>query len=138
MTCRVTGTRPDPSGAERRVQSRIRDLEVKTLDDVRAHKPKLVGFSPEMQTKVDELKQRLFDRLYNHYRVRRMAMKADRIMTGLFETYMAEPRQMPPHVFARIGGGEEVSRVVADYVAGMTDRFALDEYKKLFDPYERV
>ena len=121
-----------------RTEATMRELGVRTVDDVRARKPKLVGFSPSMQERVDELKQRLLDRLYNHYRVRRMAVKADRIMTGLFETYMAEPRQMPPHVFGKIGDGGETPRVVADYIAGMTDRFALDEYKKLFDPFERV
>jgi dGTPase len=60
-------------------------------------------------------------------------------MTALFEVYMAEPRQLPPHVMARAGEeAEGVPRVIADYIAGMTDRFALEEYKKLFDPYERV
>jgi len=49
-----------------------------------------------------------------------------------------EPRQMPPHVYAQIDRGQDKARVIADYVAGMTDRFALEEYKKLFDPYERV
>ena len=111
---------------------------VDSIEAVRAVKPKLVEFSPAMTEAVRELKQLLFDRLYSHHRVRRMAVKADRIMTGLFQTYMEEPRQMPPRTFAKISGGEPVSRVVADYVAGMTDRFALDEYKKLFDPYEKV
>jgi dGTPase len=59
-------------------------------------------------------------------------------MTDLFQTYMSEPRQMPPHVHRKIVEGEAAARVVADYIAGMTDRFALDEYKKLFDPYEKV
>ena len=80
----------------------------------------------------------LLERLYRHHRVTRMTMKAERIMTELFETYMDEPQQMPPHVHRRIEEGEPQARVVADYIAGMTDRFALDEYKKLFDPYERV
>ena len=61
-----------------------------------------------------------------------------KIMTDLFQTYMEEPQQMPPHIHHRIETGEPKARVVADYIAGMTDRFALDEYKKLFDPYERV
>jgi dGTPase len=111
---------------------------VTSLDGVRAVKPKLVEFDTDMTTSVLELKKLLFDRLYSHHRVRRMAVKADRIMTGLFQTYMEEPRQMPPRTFAKIEAGESASRVVADYVAGMTDRFALDEFKKLFDPYERV
>ena len=85
-----------------------------------------------------DLKKVLLERLYSHYRVTRMAVKAQKIMTDLFQTYMEEPQQMPPHVHGRIAAGEPQARVVADYIAGMTDRFALDEYKKLFDPYERV
>jgi dGTPase len=111
---------------------------VERIEDVWAIKPKLVEFSPEVAEKVLELKALLYERLYNHYRVKRMAVKADRIMSDLFETYMNEPRQMPPHVYGKIAEGEPTARVVADYIAGMTDRFALDEYKKLFDPYERV
>jgi len=68
-----------------------------------------------------------------------MTQKADRIMSALFEVYMAEPKQLPPHVTGRAADeGESMPRVIADYIAGMTDRFALEEYKKLFDPYERV
>jgi dGTPase len=68
-----------------------------------------------------------------------MTQKADRIMSALFEVYMHEPRQLPPHVTRRtVEEGETMPRVIADYIAGMTDRFALEEYKKLFDPYERV
>ena len=59
-----------------------------------------------MAEKVAELKRLLFERLYNHYRVTRMAVKADRIMTELFEVYMSEPRQMPPHVYRKIVEGE--------------------------------
>ena len=78
------------------------------------------------------------EKLYRHHRITRMTMKAQRVMTDLFHTYMDEPLQMPPHVHHRIEAGEPQARVVADYIAGMTDRFAFDEYKKLFDPYERV
>jgi dGTPase len=116
----------------------IRERGIDSVEAVRAVKPKLVDLSPRIAEQVRELKAVLFERLYDHYRVKRMAVKADRIMTGLFETYMSEPRQMPPHVHRRIGRGEATPRVVADYIAGMTDRFALDEYKKLFDPYEKV
>ena len=119
-------------------ESNITKRGVDSVNAVWAVKPKLVEFSSGMTASVLELKQLLFDRLYSHHRVRRMAVKADRIMTGLFQTYMEEPRQMPPRTYAKIADGEPVSRVVADYVAGMTDRFALDEYKKLFDPYEKV
>jgi dGTPase len=102
-------------------------------------KPRLVDFSSEMGREHAELKGFLSDRLYHHHRVTRMTQKADRIMTALFEVYMAEPRQLPPHITRRVSeDGETMPRVIADYVAGMTDRFALEEYKKLFDPYERV
>jgi dGTPase len=119
-------------------EAEIEAKGVRQIEDVRKHKPKLVEFSEPMAARVKELKALLFDRLYSHYRVKRMAVKADRIMTGLFETYMAEPRQMPPHVHRKIEDGSPRHQVVADYIAGMTDRFALDEYKKLFDPFEKV
>jgi dGTPase len=102
-------------------------------------KPRLVEFSPAMTEKNRELKVFLYDRLYTHHRVVRMTQKADRVMTALFEMYMAEPRQLPPHVTRRVREeGESVPRVIADYIAGMTDRFALQEHKKLLDPEERV
>jgi dGTPase len=118
---------------------RIRELRVERLADVRAVKPRLVEFSPAMTERNRELKSFLYDRLYTHYRVTRMTQKADRIMSALFEVYMQEPKQLPPHVTQRAAEEKElVPRVIADYIAGMTDRFALQEYKKLFDPEERV
>jgi dGTPase len=118
---------------------RLRREKIETLDDVRRVKPRLVEFSPEMTAQNRDLKTFLYDRLYTHHRVVRMTQKADRIMSALFEVYMAEPKQLPPHVLVRSrDGGDPVPRVIADYIAGMTDRFALEEYKKLFDPEERV
>jgi dGTPase len=119
--------------------ARLADQGIDSLAAVRAVKPRLVEFSPPMTTRQGELKTFLYDRLYTHHRVTRMTQKADRIMSALFDVYMQEPRQLPPHVLRRVReDGETVPRVVADYIAGMTDRFALEEYKKLFDPYERV
>jgi dGTPase len=118
---------------------RIRELGIEGLAAVRAVKPRLVEFSPAMTERNRQLKGFLYDRLYTHYRVTRMTQKADRIMSALFEVYMQEPKQLPPHVTQRVAeDGESIPRVIADYVAGMTDRFALQEYKKLFDPEERV
>ena len=92
-----------------------------------------------MALQVDELKEIMRERLYRHYRVIRMTEKAGRVLEQLFNAYMSEPRQMPNHVLMlHEHDGEPIARVVADYIAGMTDRFALDEYKKLFDPDERV
>jgi dGTPase len=121
------------------VLAALRAHGVETVADVRRVKPRLVEYSPEMTAWNRELKSFLYDRLYTHYRVTRMTQKADRIMSALFEVYMAEPKQLPPHVVPRAEeAGESVARAIADYIAGMTDRFALEEYKKLFDPYERV
>ena len=119
--------------------ARIADEHIDSLAAVRAVKPRLVEFSADMTVRQRELKTFLYERLYTHHRVTRMTQKADRIMSALFEVYMQEPRQLPPHVLGRgAEHGETMARVVADYIAGMTDRFALEEYKKLFDPYERV
>jgi dGTPase len=121
------------------VLERLDARGIASLDGVRAVKPRLVDFSTEMTDRNRELKTFLYDRLYTHYRVTRMTKKADRILTALFTVYMEEPKQLPPHVVRRVEEeGETIARVVADYVAGMTDRFALQEYKKLFDPEERV
>ena len=75
--------------------------------------------------------------LYRHYRVVRMAEKAKRVVRELFNGYTSNPKQLPPHFSARIED-EGLERVVCDYIAGMTDRFALDEHRKLFDPHVRV
>ena len=120
------------------ILERIEHHRIRSLANVRHCSIRLAGFSPAMAEHNRQLKAVLLRRLYSHYRVTRMAVKAQKIMTDLFRTYMDEPQQMPPHVHRRIEAGEPQARVVADYIAGMTDRFALDEYKKLFDPYERV
>jgi dGTPase len=121
------------------IERTICERGIDDLTAVRRVKPRLVEFSVDMTARNRELKAFLYDRLYTHHRVTRMTQKADRIMSALFEVYMAEPKQLPPHVTARARqGGEPMPRIIADYLAGMTDRFALEEYKKLFDPYERV
>jgi dGTPase len=112
---------------------------IRSVEDVRKAGRALASFGSAMGAKVDEIKQVMRDRLYRHYRVSRMTEKAGRVLAALFQTYMTEPRQMPEHVVARADRySEPISRAVADYIAGMTDRFALDEYRKLFDPNERV
>jgi dGTPase len=121
------------------LDAEVKNIGARSVEDVRRAGRALAGFSPMLQPRVDELKQLMRERLYRHYRVSRMTEKAGRVLSRLFETYMSEPRQMPPHVLERgERAGEPIPRVVADYIAGMTDRFALDEYRKLFDPDERV
>ena len=87
--------------------------------------------------RVKELKEFLFANMYRHYRVVRMGDKAGRILRDLFESYVGEPLQLPPHYQERIAH-DGVYRVVCDYIAGMTDRFAVDDHRKLFDPGIRV
>jgi len=120
------------------ILSRLRDANIDTVDGVRAYGRPLATFSDAMETKRLELKAFLMENLYRHYRVVRMGVKAQKIMADLFHAYMAEPAQLPPHIAARWKAGEPRARVIADYIAGMTDRFAVDEYRKLFDPDERV
>ncbi len=66
-----------------------------------------------------------------------MAAKAERILTDLWRAYAADPRQLPPHILER-ARGEPEERAIADYIAGMTDRFAMDEHDRLFDPHTHV
>jgi len=120
------------------IDRRVRTLRLDSVDAVRAHGKPLATFSDAMETKRLELKAFLMENLYRHYRVVRMAVKAQKVMADLFQAYMSEPAQLPPHIAARWTAGESRPRVIADYIAGMTDRFALDEHKKLFDPHERV
>jgi dGTPase len=77
------------------------------------------------------------ENLYRHYRVIRMAEKARRILHDLFKVYADSPSQIPPDFSTRIPR-EGNLRVVCDYIVGMTDRFALEEHRKLFDPHARV
>ena len=93
----------------------------------------VVGFSEDMHRRNRELKDFLFANLYRHYRVVRMANKAEKIVADLFKAYIDTPTMLPEPAQALI---EErgLERTVCDYIAGMTDRFAIDEHKRLFDP----
>ncbi len=115
----------------------IDNAEVATAEDARRHGERLVRFTPEVEDLKARLKGFLFQHLYRHYKVVRMAAKAKRVVRELFEAYVENPRQLPPHILA-YGGGDGLERVACDYIAGMTDRFALDEHRKLFDPLERL
>jgi dGTPase len=115
----------------------LQEARVGSTEDVRATSGRLVSYSPAMGQHVRELKDFLLRSMYRHYRVVRMGDKAGRILRDLFNSYMSEPRQLPPHTQEQIER-DGVPRVVCDYIAGMTDRFAVDEHQKLFDPTVRV
>lgn len=122
------------------IQQTHENLEKNGIDSLKkVHdfpKP-LVSFSPEIQKQVTQLKRFLFKNMYRHYRVERMADKAGRILQDLFKAYLNNPKILPPSVFSQ-NPSEEPQRAICDYIAGMTDRYALEEHQKLFDPIVKV
>lgn len=115
--------------------ARLADLRPRTPDDVRRAAGPVVAFSAEMRQNDRALKDFLFERMYRHYKVNRMTAKVGRAVRELFEQYLARPECLPPEWQAQLAGGDTAgrARLVADYIAGMTDRYALQEHRKLFD-----
>ncbi len=118
-------------------EKRIGEYKLKSYLDVKKLDRKIVSFSKDLIKAREPLRKFLKDRLYSNYRVVRMSNKAKRFIQDLFRVYVDRPEQLPPQIQSRIAHDGR-RRVVCDYIAGMTDRYALDEYKKLFDPYEKV
>jgi len=115
--------------------------KIKSVGDVRRCGKKVISFSKNMQEERRPLRDFIFDNFYENYRVMRMSNKAKRFIEELFVAYLKDPRQLPPEWHARLKGKKDkktLKFLLCDYIAGMTDRCALDEYKKLFDPYEKV
>ncbi|MBI4551339.1 MAG: deoxyguanosinetriphosphate triphosphohydrolase [Candidatus Latescibacteria bacterium] len=108
-----------------------------SAEDVRNLPENVVAYSESMMRKNQQLREFLRTHFYEHFRVARMARKARRFIVDLFEEYRTDPRQLPPSAQRHLET-EPLERVICDYIAGMTDRYALDEHKKLFEPYERV
>ena len=110
------------------------------LDAVRNHTGELIGFSDSMREKNIELKRFLRTRLYRHYRVHRMTTKAAQTVTALFDAFISDPRLMPDEPRQHLvtleasAGKDGRARAVADYIAGMTDRYAIAEYERTFNP----
>jgi dGTPase len=109
--------------------AKIREHAPQTVEDVRRGPP-LIAFSTGIRDEQLELKRFLHDNLYRHYRVARMASKGRRVVADLFQAFLAEPILLPPEFKAR--AGEDKARATADYVAGMTDRYAILEHRRLF------
>ncbi|MEB0135473.1 deoxyguanosinetriphosphate triphosphohydrolase [Actimicrobium sp. CCC2.4] len=112
-------------------RERIRQARLESVDDVR-NAPPLIAFSPAMQAQATLLKQFLRENLYRHYLVNRMTSKARRIVTDLFTAFMAEPGLLSPDYESREGDATSQVRKVADYIAGMTDRYAIREHRRIF------
>jgi dGTPase len=116
---------------------RIDAAEAQSVAALRGLGRPVIGFSAPMREAERGLRQFLFERMYRHYRVNRMASKAHRIVRELFDLLLAEPECLPTEwrMQADEPGAASTARIVADYIAGMTDRFALDEHFRLFDRY---
>ncbi len=117
---------------------RINDLSITSVVKARQQKERVIGFhqSP-IKGYLQELSLFLYKNLYKHYKVIRMTSKAQRFLKELFNVYLENPEQLPPSALER-KSLDSLHRVICDYIAGMTDRYALDEYKKLFHPWEKV
>ena len=108
--------------------------------EVRKQHQPLMAFSKHMQDLKLELKQFLRHKLYQHYRVHRMTLKAENVIQSLFDAFINDPKLLPPDVLQHCrdliadDSDEDMARGIADYIAGMTDRFAIIEYERDFSP----
>ena len=124
--------------------ARLRESAVASIDEVRGCPKPLIGFSEATRELNQALKNFLRENVYRHYKVRRMTSKARRVISALFDAFLTDPTLMPDE-HKRIGARLEEklgtagrARAVADYIAGMTDRYAILEHRRLFDPSERT
>jgi dGTPase len=118
---------------------KITETGITSLDELRAAAENVACYSSALAAENQELKRFLFQNFYRHYRVVRMAAKAARTINRLFEAYISEPRQLPFEVQMRVANSNVgLHRVVCDYLAGMTDRYAIQEYRRLYDIEERA
>jgi dGTPase len=120
---------------------RLDDRKFISLEDLVKKAGKgIVNFSAKMAGERQELQNILFEKVYHHWRVERMTSKARRILNELFDVYLDNPKQLPYDVYdrSRRYSVKELHGVICNYIAAMTDRAALDEYKRLFEPYKKV
>jgi dGTPase len=114
---------------------RLKDLNPKSPDEIRSNDRPIAGFSESMRANDAALKKFLFENMYRHYKLNRMTSKAKRVVKELFNLLVKEPECLPYQlqVKCKNTNSADTARVVADHIAGMTDRYALDEYQNLFD-----
>lgn len=117
----------------RTTDQRLRESGVRSVEDLQKLPYPVIAYSEDLQRRNRQLKDFLYLNLYRHHRVVRMAVKAERIVTDLFNAYRAEPTILPSHVQGWIDD-RGLERTICDYIAGMTDRFAVQEHERLFTP----
>jgi dGTPase len=115
---------------------RLRDSKAKSALDLQKLKQNVIGYSEEMQRRNRELKDFLYKNLYRHYRVTRMQVKAERLIADIFNLYCSEPMMLPTTTQVNIEK-RGLERTICDYIAGMTDRYAIEEHQRLFNPLEK-
>jgi len=115
-------------------RARAAASKVGSPEDVRVLDHALVAFSRDMVEDLSALRTFLMERMYRHWRVNRTRSQARRMLGEMFQLFLAEPDVLPAEWFARTEGRDEAgkARVVCDYIAGMTDRYAIEEHRKLF------
>ncbi|HWQ46695.1 MAG TPA: deoxyguanosinetriphosphate triphosphohydrolase [Longilinea sp.] len=114
-------------------EERLRKAGVNSVSSLQSLPYNVIGYSTEMMPRNRALKDFLYNNLYRHYRVMRMQVKAERILTDLFQAYKSEPHILPTHMQTLIPE-RGLEQTICDYISGMTDRFAIDEHTRLFDP----
>lgn len=117
---------------------KLKKAAITCVRDVRRQNHRLIDFSADVKELRKPLRAFLMTELYNHYRVKRMSFKAEKFISEIFHVYLKSPRMLPAEYQKKIKKAQDAYEVICDYIAGMTDRFALDEHKKLFNPYEKV
>lgn len=121
-------------------QGRLAAAKIRSIDDIRRLDRPVVAFSAEMRANDLGLRQFLFRRMYRHHRVVQMTQKAKRVVVDLYSLLVAQPTCLPPEWQQEVDAPNTAAtaRLVADYIAGMTDKYALEMHQRLFDPYERM
>lgn len=116
---------------------RLKASGVESVEDVRAHGEVIATFSDAMAEEDRVVKDFLFKNMYRHYRVNRMTSKVKRVVSELFELFLGEPEVLPPDWLKGTDGpgGKATAGIVCDYIAGMTDRFAIEEHRELIGDY---
>ena len=124
---------------------RLKEINPKSAEDVRAFKENIIGFSPEMRTQLKELKSFLFKNMYRHYKINQMTSKGKRILRDLFMLFMDETNILPLYLQNKIAAlnddadkTRKKARHIADFIADMTDATALSTHARLFDAQTRI
>jgi dGTPase len=112
---------------------RLRDSSVRSVEELQSLPYNIISFSEDMHRRNRQLKDFLYTKLYRHFRVVRMQVKSERIITDMFNAFRSEPSILPRQFQEQIEAFG-LERTICDYIAGMTDRFAIEEHQKLFDP----